>query len=189
MSEVTVKGNYADARIFTTDSPEPVEKYALDQIKLLCDNPASEGSRIRVMPDVHPGKVGTIGLTMTIGKRILPEVVGIDLGCGILVARIKGFRKEFQAIDRVIRDRIPSGGTVRREPHQLAGEFDFESLICCSSLKLPYIKCSMGSLGSGNHFIEVDRSDEGEYYLMIHSGSRHLGKEVTEHYLREGQKS
>ena len=113
MSEIIIKGAYADAKVFTVnDESRAVEQYALAQIRMLCDNPASEGSKMRVMPDVHPGKVGTIGLTMTVGNKILPEVVGIDIGCGITIAEYKGFKKEFQAIDRVIAERIPSGVAV-----------------------------------------------------------------------------
>ena len=151
MSEIIIKGAYADAKVFTVnDESRAVEQYALAQIRMLCDNPASEGSKMRVMPDVHPGKVGTIGLTMTVGNKILPEVVGI-----------KGFKKEFQAIDRVIAERIPSGVAVRKDPHPLAEEFDYGRLFCHKCINLPYIKRSMGSLGSGNHFIEIDRSEDG----------------------------
>ena len=189
MSEIIIKGAYTDAKVFTVnDESRAVEQYALAQIRMLCDNPASEGSKMRVMPDVHPGKVGTIGLTMTVGNKILPEVVGIDIGCGITIAEFKGFKKEFQAIDRVTAERIPSGAAVRKDPHPLAEEFDYGRLFCHKCINLPYIKRSMGSLGSGNHFIEIDRSEDGTCYLMIHSGSRHLGKEVTEYYLKEGQK-
>ncbi len=189
MSEIIIKGTYADAKVFTVnDESRAVEQYALAQIRMLCDNPASEGSKMRVMPDVHPGKVGTIGLTMTVGNKILPEVVGIDIGCGITIAEFKGLKKEFQAVDKVITERITSGVAVRKDPHPLAEEFDYGRLFCHKCINLPYIKRSMGSLGSGNHFIEIDKSEDGTCYLMIHSGSRHLGKEVTEYYLKEGHK-
>lgn len=185
----TINGIYASATIFTTDNQATaVDEYALQQLQLLCDNETSEDSRIRVMPDVHPGKVGTIGLTMTIGKKIMPNLVGIDIGCGMTLAQIKGRKIEFQKLDAVIRDHIPSDCHIRKKAHHAAAGFDFRKLICYRHIREEQAALSLGTLGSGNHFIEADRDDDGTLYLVIHSGSRHLGKEVTEFYLNEGQK-
>lgn len=185
----TIKGAYTSAQIFTTNNKETaIDQYAISQIQMICDQESSKGCRIRVMPDVHPGKVGTIGLTMTIGEKIIPNLIGIDIGCGITLAQIKGKKIEYQKLDTVIRDCIPSGFHVRTQVHRFAKEFDFDALRCAKHIRTDKAILSLGSLGGGNHFIEADKDDDGNLYIVIHSGSRHLGKEVTEYYLNEGQK-
>lgn len=178
-----INGVYTSAKIFT----DQVEAYALAQIQMLCDHEAFRNSRIRVMPDVHPGKVGTIGFTATVGDRILPGVVGIDIGCGITLARIRQKQAEYQRLDKVIGERVPSGSFVRQNPHRFAETFDFTELACEYAVNRKKAACSIGTLGGGNHFIEVDEDEEGCLYVAVHSGSRHLGKEVTEYYLHQGQ--
>ena len=182
-----IKGAYTTAQIFTTKN-NAIDQYAVAQLQMICDQSASEGCRIRVMPDVHPGKVGTIGLTMTIGEKIMPNLIGIDIGCGMTLAQIKGKKIEFQKLDTVIRDNIPSGFNVRNKAHHLAEQFDFSELRCASHIRTEKAVLSLGTLGGGNHFIEADKDEDGNLYIVIHSGSRHLGKEVTEYYLDEGQK-
>lgn len=185
----TVNGLYSSAIIFNTNTTENrIDNYAIAQLQNLCDNEAFSGCTIRVMPDVHPGKVGTIGFTSTLGSRVLPNVIGIDIGCGIAMAQIKGKTKEFQKLDTVIRENVPSGFETRRKPHHKAIGFDFTRLHCYKHINEAKAIASLGTLGGGNHFIEVDMDEEGNAYLLIHSGSRHLGKEVTEYYLNEGQK-
>lgn len=184
-----INGIYASAKIFTTNNESnAIDTYAMAQLQMLCDNQALSGSRIRVMPDVHPGKVGTIGLTMTIGSKIMPNLTGIDLGCGMSLARIKGKVKEFQKLDSIIREHIPSGFQIRAKVHHMAQAFDYDKLLCGKHIQKARCNLSLGTLGSGNHFIEIDQSDERDTYLVVHSGSRHLGKEVTEYYLMNGQK-
>lgn len=179
-----VKGLYASALVFTDEA----EEYSLAQIRQLCDQPEFKGSRIRVMPDVHPGKVGPIGFTATVGTAILPAVVGIDIGCGMTIAKLKKTKREFQKVDAVIREVIPYGFQIRRTPHRYAEEFDFSRLRCGGSIRMDKAACSIGTLGGGNHFIELDEDSSGGLYALVHSGSRHLGKEVAEYYMREGQK-
>lgn len=179
-----VNGVYTSAKIFTNI----VEDYASAQIQMLCDNEAFTGCRIRVMPDVHPGKVGTIGFTSTVRSRILPNVVGIDIGCGILAGRLKQKKTEFQKLDTVIRNHIPAGFQVRKREHRFMEEIWLSDLRCCQHINPEKAGLSLGTLGGGNHFIEVDRDEEGFLYVVIHSGSRRLGKEVTEYYLKKGQK-
>ena len=179
-----IKGRYASAIVYADE----VEKYALAQIQQLCDQPVFQESRIRIMPDVHPGKVGPIGFTATVGTAILPAVVGIDIGCGMTIAKLKKTKREFQKVDAVIREGIPSGFKSRSAPHRFAEEFDFTSLRCGGSIRMDKAACSIGTLGGGNHFIELDEGSDGGLYALVHSGSRHLGKEVAEHYMREGQK-
>lgn len=185
----TIKGAFTSAQIFTTNNRETaIDGYALAQLQMICDQESSKDCRIRVMPDVHPGRVGTIGLTMTVGKRIIPNLIGIDIGCGMTLAQIKGTKIEYQRLDSVIRENIPSGFLVRTKPHRFSAEFDFDKLRCRKYIRTDKAVLSLGSLGSGNHFIEADKDEEGNLYVVIHSGSRHLGKEVTEYYLNEGQK-
>lgn len=186
----TINGIYTSADIFTIKNKDhAIDTYAIAQLQMLCDNEVSKESIIKVMPDVHPGKVGTIGLTMTIGDKIMPNLIGIDIGCGMTIAKIKCKKIEFQKLDTVIRDNVPSGAATRSKVHHLADEFCFEDLCCYKHIQLNKAKRSLGTLGSGNHFIELDKDDEGNTYIVIHSGSRHLGKEVTDYYLNEGQKS
>lgn len=141
------------------------------------------------MPDVHPGKVGTIGFTATVGNRIIPNVVGIDIGCGVTLAKLRQKKVEFQKLDKVIWENIPSGFHTHQKPHRFCEAFDFARLNCAEAVNIQRAISSIGTLGGGNHFIELDRDTEGNLYAAVHSGSRHLGKEVTEYYLREGQKS
>lgn len=184
----TITGAAASALIFATDK-SGIEDYAMAQIKNLCDNKAFTGCKIRIMPDVHPGKVGTIGFTSTLGPAILPNVIGIDIGCGVTIARIKGRTKEFQKLDTVIREHVPAGSSIRKAVHSYASDFDLSKLFCARHVQLEKALLSLGTLGSGNHFIELDQDADYTTYLSIHSGSRHLGKEVTEYYLMEGQKA
>lgn len=184
-----ITGSYTSAQIFTTNNPvTAIDPYAKSQIQMICDLESSKGCRIRVMPDVHPGKVGTIGLTMTIGQKIIPNLIGIDIGCGMTLAQIKNKKIEYQKLDSVIRESIPSGFSIRTKAHRLADCFDFKELRCHEHIQTTKAMLSLGSLGSGNHFIEADQDNSGSLYIVIHSGSRHLGKEVTEYYINEGQK-
>ena len=184
-----IKGAYTSAHIYTTNNKETaLDQYAYSQIKMICDQESSKNCRIRVMPDVHPGKVGTIGLTMTVGDQIIPNLIGIDIGCGMTLAQIKAKKIEYQKLDAIIRDSVPSGFSVRTKAHRFADEFNFNELICNKHIRIDKAILSLGSLGSGNHFIEVDRDEENNTFIVVHSGSRHLGKEVTEYYLSEGQK-
>lgn len=184
-----IQGSYTSATIFTTNNAATaIHDYALAQLDLLCNNETAKDCQIRVMPDVHPGKVGTIGLTMTIGSKIMPHLVGIDIGCGMTLAQIKGKKMEFQKLDAIIREHVPSGFAIRKKAHRYADEFDFSRLRCYKNIQEEKAILSLGTLGSGNHFIEADTDEEGSLYIVIHSGSRRLGKEVTEYYLNEGQK-
>lgn len=179
-----IKGLYTSASIFT-DSIDP---YALAQVQMICDLESSKGSQISIMPDVHPGKVGPIGLTMTLQDRIPPALVGIDIGCGMTCAVLNKRKIEYQQLDTVIREQIPGGMTIRHTPHKRGTDFPYELLECAEHIQLEKTMCSIGTLGGGNHFIEIDRDEGGALYLTIHSGSRRLGKEMAEYYLQAGQK-
>ena len=184
----TINGTYTSAVLHLAENPTTnIDPYARSQITMLCNTEALTGERIRIMPDVHPGKVGTIGFTTTIGKKLMPLLIGIDVGCGITVAHITKGKKEWQRLDSVIREDIPSGPAVRKAPHPATDTFDLNDLRCAKHIKKDHAMLSLGTLGGGNHFIEVDQGEDG-LFLVIHSGSRHLGKEITEHYMNAGQK-
>lgn len=182
-------GKYTNAKIFVTDNAENgIGDYALAQIQQLCDNQVAEGSRIRVMPDVHPGKACTIGMTMTVCDKIMPNIVGVDIGCGMRLAQIKEKKIEFQKLDSVIRENIPSGFNIRGNAHRYGEMIDLSKLHCYKHINKDKALRSIGTLGGGNHFIEVDVDENKNTYIIVHSGSRHLGLEVTEYYLSEGNK-
>lgn len=173
-----IVGDYTSAKIFTDD----LEESAAAQIRQLCNNEAASGSQIRIMPDVHPGKVGTIGMTMTITNKVIPNITGTDIGCGITCAAINIRRLDGKQLDTVIREKVPSGNSIRKTMHRYCLETDLKGLACLRHIKEEKAWFSLGTLGGGNHFIEIDQDEEGMFYVLIHSGSRHLGAEVCEYY-------
>lgn len=186
---ITIYGKYTNALVYTVKKEEyALEDHARAQIQMICNHPSAQGSKIRVMPDVHPGKVATVGLTMTVGDSILPSLVGVDIGCGMTLAKVKTKGLEFQKLDTVIREDVPVGPKIRKNAHKYADRIDLSALRCYKHIDAGKAMRSIGTLGGGNHFIELDRDEEGNVYLIIHSGSRHLGQEVAEYYLRTGQK-
>ena len=156
-----------------------IEDGAIEQIRRMCDYALTEGSKIRIMPDVHAGKGCTIGTTMTITDKACPNIVGVDIGCGMYTVKINEKDLDFAKIDEACHF-IPSGMNVwegRRE------HFDMTGLKCFRSLHdSKRLERSLGTLGGGNHFIEIDKASDGSFYLVIHSGSRNLGKQVAEIY-------
>ncbi len=156
-----------------------IDELAKEQIKRMCDNEFTSGSKIRIMPDVHAGKGCTIGTTMTIQDKAVPNIVGVDIGCGMLTIKLEDSKIDFEKLDEASHF-IPSGKNVWDEKQV---NFDLNSLNCYKQLKhIKWLENSIGSLGGGNHFIEVEKSKDGIYYLVIHSGSRNLGCQVAEIY-------
>lgn len=185
---VTIYGKYTNAIVYTAANEEyAIDEYARKQLQMLCDHPSATGSKIRVMPDVHPGKVCTIGLTMTVGNSLMPNLVGVDIGCGMTIAKLKNKNIEFQKLDTIIRENVPCGGKVRKNAHKYSRSLELEKLYCYKTIDQAKAGLSIGTLGGGNHFIEIDKDEEGFLYIVIHSGSRHTGIEVTEYYLKCGQ--
>ncbi len=186
---IPVKGEFTEAHIMVSHgvAGNDVDQYALAQVQMICDNRSSEGSTIRVMPDVHAGKVGPIGLTMTVTDRILPSLVGIDIGCGMYAVKLGKIRNDYQKLDTVIRDNVPVGFKIRSTVHRDAN-IDLTRLSCYKHIRGDKALLSIGTLGGGNHFIELDQDENKDVYMIIHSGSRHLGKEVAAYYLEAGQK-
>lgn len=186
MKKLELKGDVGEAIIYTvSDEKIAVDDYALSQIKMLCDNEVSRNAKIRVMPDVHPAKVSTVGLTMTVGERILPSLVGIDIGCGVTMAKIEKFRPEYQKVDKIIRENISNERGIRNRINPVTEEFNFENLT--ANFDRQRAVKNLGTLGYGNHYIEIDTDSNKNYYVGVHSGSRHLGQEIVEYYLTAGQ--
>ena len=184
MDQIEIKGKVNTAICYA----RVVEEEAIEQIRRMCDYPMTEGSRIRIMPDVHAGKGCTIGTTMTIRDKAVPNVVGVDIGCGMETTRIREGRLELQKLDKLIYEKIPSGFSIRDKAHRYLNEIDLSELCCARHVDLLRAEKSIGTLGGGNHFIEVDKDDEGNLYIVVHSGSRHLGVEVASYYQEAGYK-
>lgn len=156
-----------------------IEDSAREQIRRMCNYEFTQDSKIRIMPDVHAGKGCTIGTTMTVTDKAVPNIVGVDIGCGMYTVKLETDSLDFEKIDEAAHY-IPS----RRNVWDFRQEkFDLTELNCYRSLKeTRRIEKSLGTLGGGNHFIEIDRAGDGTFYLVIHTGSRNLGKQVAEIY-------
>ena len=170
-----IKGKVATAISYA----KQIDEKAKAQIARMCDYDFTAGSKIRIMPDVHAGKGCTIGTTMTVTDKVVPNIVGVDIGCGMYTVRLETDNIDFERWDEAAHF-VPSGRNVW-EKAQVA--FDLQQIHCYSDLKnKKWIENSVGTLGGGNHFIEIDQAKDGTYYLVIHTGSRNLGKQVAELY-------
>ena len=164
-------------KIFTSD----IEQEAINQIEELLSQDAFKDSKIRIMPDVHSGKGCVIGFTGDLGDKIIPNIVGVDIGCGMLCVELRNVDLDLEKLDSIIRQYVPSGLNVHEKQRYKFLELD--QLYCLDELKNnDWLEKSLGTLGGGNHFIEIDVDDEGNKYLVIHTGSRNLGKQVAEIY-------
>lgn len=172
-----IHGKYADAKVYA----DIIDSASEGQIKALCDMPHVAESKIRIMPDVHAGKGCTVGTTITLNGRVIPALVGVDIGCGMLVVRLREKRVRLPELDSFIRKNIPGGSAVRAKPHRFAARAELDELLCAERTDLRRAGESMGTLGGGNHFIEIDTDGEA-LYLVIHSGSRAPGGRVAEYY-------
>lgn len=167
----------SDLKIFTKN----VEQEAVDQIELLLAQDAFKDCKVRIMPDVHAGKGCVIGFTADLGEKVIPNIVGVDIGCGMLCVSLGQTDIDFEKLDNVIRSYVPSG----RDVHdgRIIRFEELQDLKCYRELRdTKRLERSIGTLGGGNHFIEVDAAGDGEKYLVIHTGSRNLGKQVADYY-------
>ena len=175
---IEIIGNFNTARVFATT----LEDEAREQIKTVCDTEAFASSKIRIMPDVHAGKGCTIGTTMTVTDKIVPAMVGVDIGCGMYTVYLGSIDIDFEKVDEAAHC-IPCGRNVWESRQE---GFDLTQLRCCRSLRdTERLERSLGTLGGGNHFIEIDEDADGGKYLVIHSGSRNLGTQVAEFYQQQ----
>lgn len=165
-------------KIFTKN----IEQEAINQINELLEQEIFKNSKVRIMPDVHVGKGCVIGFTGNLGDKIIPNIVGVDIGCGILCVELGNINLDLEKLDKVIRDYVPSGMTVHKE--QKYKFIELEQLYCLKELKNKdnWLEKSLGTLGGGNHFIEIDVDKNNNKYLVIHTGSRNLGKQVADIY-------
>ena len=172
-----IKGKVNTAICYAT----VIEEEAIEQIRRMCDYDFTAGSKVRIMPDVHAGKGCTIGTTMTVIDKAVPNIVGVDIGCGMYTVNLGNIEIDFEKMDEACHF-VPSGMSVwqGRQEH-----FDLQQLRCFRELKdSKRLERSLGTLGGGNHFIEVDKATDGTKYLVIHTGSRNLGKQVADIYQR-----
>ena len=183
-----------DLKIFTDN----IEQEAIDQINTLLKQPAFADCKVRIMPDVHAGAGCVIGFTADLGDKVIPNIVGVDIGCGMFTVELGRIDTgingktdssianyvtdiDYEKLDNVIRTCIPSGRNVHEEINYIFPEL--KNLRCYNKLKnIDWLERSMGTLGGGNHFIEIDEGFEGRKYLVIHTGSRNLGKQVADYY-------
>ena len=178
---IILNGKYNSAKVFTDN----IEQDAIAQIIAFCSQPMSEGAQIRIMPDVHAGAGCTVGTTMTITDKVIPNLVGVDIGCGMETVRLKEKHIELQKLDKLIYEKIPSGFAIREKPHRYGEKIDLTELYCYKHIDPLRAEKSIGTLGGGNHFIEADKGEDGSIYIVIHSGSRHLGVETAKFYQNE----
>lgn len=181
---IILNGKYNSAKVFT----DIIDESAISQIIELCSQSMSTGSQIRIMPDVHAGAGCTIGTTMTITDKVVPNLVGVDIGCGMETIVLKERHIEMQKLDKLIYDRIPSGFDIRKTPHRYTSQIDLKKLYCYKHINPHRAEHSIGTLGGGNHFIEADKGSDGQLYIVVHSGSRHLGVETAKYYQEEAYK-
>ncbi|MCL2530053.1 MAG: RtcB family protein [Coriobacteriia bacterium] len=182
---IELKGIYNTAKVFT----ETAEQSTLKQVERLLDQEFIAGSKVRVMPDAHAGMGCTIGTTMTITDKVVPNLVGVDIGCGMETVLLKDKYLELEKLDKTIHQFIPSGFKIRQTPHHYNSEIDLTQLRSAKHVDLNRAHMSIGTLGGGNHFIELGKDDEGQLYLVVHSGSRNLGKQVCVHYQKAAVKA
>lgn len=179
MAEIKLQGKYDEAKVFT----ENIDDVTIGQIIGFLNQPFVQGSNTRIMPDTHAGKGAVIGTTMKITDKVVPNLVGVDIGCGMLAVEFNKQDIDFDKLDRTIRSLVPSGQNVRNRAHGFSKNIDFDGVLA------PFTKeraiLSMGTLGGGNHFIEMNESEDGRLFLVIHSGSRHLGVKVATHHQKK----
>ena len=179
---IEVKGTYNTAKIFT----DTCDSATIAQVTNLMNQPSVAGAKVRIMPDCHAGAGCVIGTTMTVKDKVIPNLVGVDIGCGMLATKLKEQRIDLPRFDSVSQAEVPAGMRMRKTPHTMSAEMSAEELACYgkSGCKVSddVFRLSLGTLGGGNHFWELDKDEEGNIWLVVHTGSRRSGKDVAEYY-------
>lgn len=185
---INLNGKYNEAKVFTDN----IDSKAISQIIELCNQEIYKDSKIRIMPDVHAGAGCTIGTTMTIKDKICPNLVGVDIGCGMITVKLGNINIDFKELDNFIRRKIPNGMNVFDMVSKSKELYIYNKIInklkCKNHINIDRAIKSVGTLGGGNHFIEIDKDIQGNKYLIIHTGSRYLGKQVATYYQELGYK-
>ena len=179
---IEIQGRFNTAKVFA----DTLDEKARGQLSRVCDAEHFSQCKIRVMPDVHAGVGCVIGFTMTLKDKVVPNMVGVDIGCGMYLCQLQEKEIDYAMLDSAIRSKVPSGNTNHKKPIEEAERFNFENLRCFEGINVNNAKRCLGTLGGGNHFIEVDRDSDGTLYLVIHTGSRNLGAGVAEFYQKRG---
>lgn len=184
---IILNGKYNEAKVFT----DTADSQTISQIIELCNQDFAKDSKIRIMPDCHKGAGCTIGTTMTVQGKVVPNLVGVDIGCAIDAIKLENKSIDFAVLDSVIREFVPSGMSIRNKDILNSSGYatDIDSLICKDSVNISRGNASVGTLGGGNHFIEVSKDGDDNLWLLIHSGSRNLGKQVAEYYQNIARKN
>lgn len=183
---INLKGKYNEAKVFI----ENIENTTISQIIELCNQEFCKGSKIRIMPDTHEAIGCTIGTTMTIKDKVIPNIVGVDIGCGMITVELGNINIDFKQLDCFIRKNIPAGmdifDNISKDKESYIYNNIIDKLKCKNNISINRAIKSIGTLGGGNHFIEIDQDTKGNKYLIIHTGSRYLGKQVATYYQRLG---
>ena len=179
---IEIQGRFNTAKVFA----DTLDEKARGQLSRVCDAEHFSQCKIRVMPDVHAGVGCVIGFTMALKDKVVPNMVGVDIGCGMYLCQLQEKEIDYAMLDSAIRSKVPSGNTNHKKPIEEAEHFNFENLRCFEGINVINAKRCLGTLGGGNHFIEVDRDSDGTLYLVIHTGSRNLGAGVAEFYQKRG---
>lgn len=175
-------GKYTTAKVYA----DSLDSGAIGRLQTFLNQPCMEGNRVRVMADAHDSAGCVVGTTFSLSsEKVIPSVVGSDIACGVLVVKLKEKRIDLPKLDSFINKEISSGGSVRKKYHKYVNKVDLESLKCVKYIDLDKAYSSLGSLGGGNHFISIEKSDDGTLYLLIHSGSRSLGRQVCDYYQKK----
>ena len=182
---IEVKGTYNTAKIFT----DTCDSATIAQVTNLMNQPSVAGAKVRIMPDCHAGAGCVIGTTMTVTDKVIPNLVGVDIGCGMLATKLKEQRIDLPKFDSVSQAEVPAGMRMRKTPHTMASEMSADELACYgkSGCKVSgdVFRLSLGTLGGGNHFWELDKDEESNIWLVVHTGSRRSGKDVAEYYQKQ----
>lgn len=178
-----IKGIYNDAKVFT----ENVDDSTVAQIQSFLNEEVTKDANVRIMPDCHAGKGAVIGTTMKVTDRVIPNLVGVDIGCGMLCVEVEKQKVDFAKLDEMIRASIPSGIALRTTIHDYFQNLDLTNVMANFSFQTA--SHSLGTLGGGNHFIEMNEAEDGRLFLVIHSGSRHLGVKVANYHQKQAIES
>ena len=183
---IELRGKHNSCKVYTDN----VDSATIGQLTALLNQKSIEGSTIRIMPDTHAGKGCVIGTTMTLTNKVIPNLVGVDIGCGMSCVKLNTKRLELPKLDSVIHKQVPAGFNIRERSgrHKYWKEIDLEELHCAKHVDIDRAYNSIGTLGGGNHFVEVNTDSDGNLYLVVHTGSRNLGKQVAEYYQEEAWK-
>ena len=178
-----IQGKYSDAKVFTNN----IDEMTVAQIEAFLNEELAKEANVRIMPDCHAGKGAVIGTTMKVIDRVVPHIVGVDIGCGMLCVEIQKTNVDFAKLDAAVQALVPSGQSIRTTAHDFMKNIELDNVLANFSKDTATL--SLGTLGGGNHFIEMNETEDGRLFLVIHSGSRHLGTKVANHHQKKAIES